>query len=372
MLACISPSWTNHKETLNTLKYANRARNIRNRVVINQIMDNNNNDYPFMIGNNDNNNYVKKLKNQIGKLRQELSENEEFLVAVNDEMDSLKNQVERMNITIENLVKELGQVKYQRDCYQFQIESNHHRYQYDQNNNSNELSLPPSPPPALPNNNLAEEYAKTIEELKVQVNTLKLQKDQKMNQQQQYKKINQEQNNNNNYKQQQYQQSNIKNIHSSKDSAIDSLKTSDRKKKRHSVRIGSKRLSHQRSFNSLKRRQNNSGRTNNNNNNNQYQQQTDLKQKKQEWSIFVQQEKGKIENDLTFVKTLKVKLYIKGSWSFFSFFNFIFFIFLSFSFYRQKFYQTTLNWFKIILRNCSNILNLLFMNLLFIMLVDQR
>ncbi len=36
MLACISPSDSNLQETLNTLKYANRARNIKNRVAINQ------------------------------------------------------------------------------------------------------------------------------------------------------------------------------------------------------------------------------------------------------------------------------------------------------------------------------------------------
>lgn len=36
MLACVSPSDSNFMETLNTLKYANRARNIKNRVVINQ------------------------------------------------------------------------------------------------------------------------------------------------------------------------------------------------------------------------------------------------------------------------------------------------------------------------------------------------
>ena len=36
MIACISPSDRDFLETLNTLKYANRARNIKNRVVINQ------------------------------------------------------------------------------------------------------------------------------------------------------------------------------------------------------------------------------------------------------------------------------------------------------------------------------------------------
>ena len=36
MIACISPSDSDFMETLNTLNYANRARNIKNKVVINQ------------------------------------------------------------------------------------------------------------------------------------------------------------------------------------------------------------------------------------------------------------------------------------------------------------------------------------------------
>lgn len=36
MIACISPSDRDFMETLNTLKYANRARNIKNRIMINQ------------------------------------------------------------------------------------------------------------------------------------------------------------------------------------------------------------------------------------------------------------------------------------------------------------------------------------------------
>jgi kinesin family protein 4/21/27 len=33
MIACISPAETNEAETRNTLKYANRARNIKNKVL---------------------------------------------------------------------------------------------------------------------------------------------------------------------------------------------------------------------------------------------------------------------------------------------------------------------------------------------------
>jgi hypothetical protein len=38
MIACCSPSDRDFMETLNTLKYANRARNIKNRVVLNQVI----------------------------------------------------------------------------------------------------------------------------------------------------------------------------------------------------------------------------------------------------------------------------------------------------------------------------------------------
>ena len=36
MIACISPSDREFMETLNTLMYANRARNIQNKIVLNQ------------------------------------------------------------------------------------------------------------------------------------------------------------------------------------------------------------------------------------------------------------------------------------------------------------------------------------------------
>ena len=39
MIACISPADSNFEETLNTLKYANRARNIKNKPLINRVED---------------------------------------------------------------------------------------------------------------------------------------------------------------------------------------------------------------------------------------------------------------------------------------------------------------------------------------------
>ena len=36
MIACVSPAETNYEESLNSLKYASRARNIKNKPVINR------------------------------------------------------------------------------------------------------------------------------------------------------------------------------------------------------------------------------------------------------------------------------------------------------------------------------------------------
>ncbi|GAN09170.1 hypothetical protein MAM1_0248c08692 [Mucor ambiguus] len=104
MLACASPADTNMTETLNTLKYANRARNIRNRVVINQ-----------EIGESD------RLKATITRLKEELRGTNDFLRAVNDEMDSLKSQVGSLHHTLDQTTFELASVKYERDTYKHQL-----------------------------------------------------------------------------------------------------------------------------------------------------------------------------------------------------------------------------------------------------------
>jgi len=36
MIACVSPAESNYEETLSTMKYASRARNIKNKPVINR------------------------------------------------------------------------------------------------------------------------------------------------------------------------------------------------------------------------------------------------------------------------------------------------------------------------------------------------
>jgi chromosome segregation ATPase len=57
MIACVSPADINEEETLNTLKYANRARNIRNKVVINRD--------PNLVK-------IERLRTRVGELEQAL------------------------------------------------------------------------------------------------------------------------------------------------------------------------------------------------------------------------------------------------------------------------------------------------------------
>ncbi|KAI8138709.1 hypothetical protein BJV82DRAFT_286826 [Fennellomyces sp. T-0311] len=99
MLACVSPADSNQTETLNTLKYANRARNIRNRVTVNHELPAD----------------CDRLKAQIIRLKEELRGNDEFLHAVNDEMDKLKTEVVALNGTLAKMADELATTKYERD-----------------------------------------------------------------------------------------------------------------------------------------------------------------------------------------------------------------------------------------------------------------
>lgn len=61
MIACISPSIMSFEETVNTLKYANRAKNIRNKAIVNQ--------YPE---ESTNNNAVVQMQNEIDLLKMKL------------------------------------------------------------------------------------------------------------------------------------------------------------------------------------------------------------------------------------------------------------------------------------------------------------
>ncbi|KAI9342996.1 hypothetical protein BD770DRAFT_371632 [Pilaira anomala] len=98
MLACVSPSDSNFMETLNTLKYANRARNIKNRVTINQ---------DFAGSSIE----VNQLRAQLARLRLELVS----VRAENDGDCHNNNNKNNNNRTMMSNTNSFGTTNYQRD-----------------------------------------------------------------------------------------------------------------------------------------------------------------------------------------------------------------------------------------------------------------
>ncbi|VVC92622.1 unnamed protein product [Leptidea sinapis] len=99
MIACVSPSDRDFMETLNTLKYANRARNIKNRCVVNQDLTSRT---------------IHQLRQEVARLQLELAEYKQNgeegwsdvvqeNAILNSEVESLRRRVKAMQGTIEQL-----------------------------------------------------------------------------------------------------------------------------------------------------------------------------------------------------------------------------------------------------------------------------
>jgi len=82
MIACISPSDRDFMETLSTLKYANRARNIKNKVVVNQ---------------DSSSKQIRSLRQQIDSLQLELTEYKTGKKAAGGEADDYNNDLQNEN-----------------------------------------------------------------------------------------------------------------------------------------------------------------------------------------------------------------------------------------------------------------------------------
>ncbi|OBZ84753.1 Kinesin-like protein KIF21A [Choanephora cucurbitarum] len=87
MLACVSPAESNTNETLSTLKYANRAKNITNTVVVNQEQS-----------------LTDTLKEEIMRLREEMHINDAFMKEVHVELDDLRAK----NIAMQKIIDTHG------------------------------------------------------------------------------------------------------------------------------------------------------------------------------------------------------------------------------------------------------------------------
>ncbi|KAG1463310.1 hypothetical protein G6F56_005310 [Rhizopus delemar] len=88
MLACISPAFDNQPETLSTLKYANRAKRITNKIIVNQVQSE-----------------TELLKEEIHRLREEALLSDAFIKEVHLELDELRKKNERLEAAMESGIK---------------------------------------------------------------------------------------------------------------------------------------------------------------------------------------------------------------------------------------------------------------------------
>ncbi|OMP01938.1 hypothetical protein COLO4_11456 [Corchorus olitorius] len=100
MIACISPADINAEESLNTLKYANRARNIQNKPVVNRDL----------------------ISNEMQKMRQQLQSLQAELCArggPNSDVQNLKEKIAWLEATNEDLRRELHEYRSRRAVVEY-------------------------------------------------------------------------------------------------------------------------------------------------------------------------------------------------------------------------------------------------------------
>ncbi|KAJ0571875.1 putative plus-end-directed kinesin ATPase [Helianthus annuus] len=122
MIACVSPADTNAEETLNTLKYANRARNIQNKAIVNRD--------PVTA-------QMQRMKNQIEQLQAELLYVKGDSSAPFEELQILKqkialletsnanlqSQLQEQQVNFEKLTKQAIDAQFEKDKLLLKIES---------------------------------------------------------------------------------------------------------------------------------------------------------------------------------------------------------------------------------------------------------
>ncbi|GET58565.1 P-loop containing nucleoside triphosphate hydrolase protein [Rhizophagus irregularis DAOM 181602=DAOM 197198] len=117
MLACVSPADSNFMETLSTLKYANRARNIKNKVSVNESYGGNSIE-------------INQLRGQISRLKMEIQTlraggcNEETSRKHEEEIESLKNELGMTKWKLKNVEQELITTKAERNTLLMEISFN--------------------------------------------------------------------------------------------------------------------------------------------------------------------------------------------------------------------------------------------------------
>lgn len=135
MLACVSPSSLDYTETLNTLKYANRARNIQNRVEINEYFNGGSSEEEIQYMRTQ----ISRLKSQVNTLKD------------NNEIKLIKDEMENIKVFSQQILKELAEAQSERDSLLLKLEQN--------NGGSENIQAHP----------MIQEYAKELQTLRLQV-----------------------------------------------------------------------------------------------------------------------------------------------------------------------------------------------------------
>jgi hypothetical protein len=117
MLACVSPADSNFMETLNTLKYANRARNIRNKVSVNESYGCNSVEINQLRGQ------IRRLKMEIQALRSSGC-NEEASREYEEEIKSLKGELGMTKMKLQNVEQKLMTVNAEKNTLLMEISFN--------------------------------------------------------------------------------------------------------------------------------------------------------------------------------------------------------------------------------------------------------
>ncbi|XP_023750470.1 kinesin-like protein KIN-4C [Lactuca sativa] len=133
MIACVSPADTNAEETLNTLKYANRARNIQNKAVVNRD--------PVTA-------QMQQMRNQIEQLQaellyvkgdsstpfEELQLLKQKIAILETSNADLQKQLQEHQVNFEHLTKQATDAQFEKDKLLLKLESARDGKPWDENN----------------------------------------------------------------------------------------------------------------------------------------------------------------------------------------------------------------------------------------------
>ncbi|CAG8467090.1 6617_t:CDS:2 [Paraglomus occultum] len=152
MLACVSPADSNFMETLNTLKYANRTRNIKNKVSVNESYGESSVE-------------INRLRSQVSQLKMELQTlraggvDAEVARKYEEEINRLKGECGQLKMKMANTTQELNEIRAHRDTLLMEMDLNKNAGSMTEEEREAKIKSHP----------VVQQYIDQISELKAQV-----------------------------------------------------------------------------------------------------------------------------------------------------------------------------------------------------------